>query len=276
MVRVLSRRRIFGIDWLVFGIAVGISLLFLLFGRAPALQIARQEGRDIASFFLQPFRFIPEMFTLWHDNQVLREHTMRFAAENSRLREAALENERLRGMIDFRKVAPWSLLSAEVIGHPGPGIGGGVILNVGARQGVTRNAAVISPRGLIGKVVRIAPHTCLVQTIRGKSFGVSLTIERTRVQGILKWLEADVWILDGVPTGADVNVGDLAITTGQGDVFPAGIRAAVVSELPEEPREQFKDVRVQPLANLQTIEEVFVLILEEETAVVETDEEGEE
>ncbi len=274
MVRVLSRRRIFGIDWLVFGIAVGISLLFLLFGRAPALQVARQEGRDIASFFLQPFRFIPEMFTLWHDNQVLREHAMRLAAENSRLREAALENERLRGMIDFRKVASWPLLSAEVIGHPGPGIGGGVILNVGARQGVTRNAAVISPRGLIGKVARIAPHTCLVQTIRGKSFGVSLTIERTRVQGILKWLEADVWILDGVPTGADVNLGDLAITTGQGDVFPAGIRAVVVSELPDEPREQFKDVRVQPLANLQTIEEVFVIIPEEEDAIIETNEEG--
>jgi len=126
---------------------------------------------------------------------------------------------------------------------------------------------------LIGKVVRVTPHTCLVQTIRGKSFGVSLTIERTRVQGILKWLEADVWILDGVPTGADVNVGDLAITTGQGDVFPAGIRTAVVSELPEEPREQFKDVRVQPLANMQTIEEVFVILIEESATVTETSEE---
>jgi rod shape-determining protein MreC len=269
MARVLSHRRMFGVDWLVFGVAIGISLLFLIFGKAPALQVARSEGRDIASFFLQPFRFIPEMFTLWHDNQMLRELTIKLVAENSRLREAAFENERLRGMIDFRKVTPWPLVSAEVIGHPGPGIGGGVILNVGARQGVKRNAAVISPRGLVGKVVRVAPHTCVVQTIRGRNFGVSLTIERTRVQGILKWLEADEWILDGVPTGAEVTIGDVAITTGQGDVFPAGIRTAVVSELPEEPREQFKDVRVQPLANLQTIEEVFVII-----PIEETDEEG--
>ncbi|MBM3325259.1 MAG: rod shape-determining protein MreC [Calditrichaeota bacterium] len=165
-------------------------------------------------------------------------------------------------MLDFREVAAWSLLPAEVIAHPGTGIGGNIVLNIGRTKGVVPNAAVITPRGLVGKVVEVSFHTCLAQTIRGKSFGVSLTIERTRVQGILKWLEADTWILDGVPTGADVRIGDLAITTGQGGVFPEGIRTAVVCNLHEESAEQFKEVRLRPLADFQTLEEVFVLILE--------------
>lgn len=258
--RARARRQTAGVDWIVFGIAVGVSLIFLLLGQAQALRVARAEWSDLAGLFLRPFRVVPEVFTLWHDNRVLREQAMRLAAENSQLREVVLENERLRGMLDFRKVAPWPLIPAEVIAYPGPGIGGSVILNVGAKKGVTRDAAVLTPRGLVGKVVQVALHTCIVQTIRGKSFGVSLSIERTRVQGILKWLEADVWILDGVPTGADVRVGDLVITTGQGGVFPAGIRTAVVSELPKEPRDQFKDVRLAPLAELQAIEEVFVLV----------------
>jgi rod shape-determining protein MreC len=258
--RTHSYRRFAGTDWIVFGIGVSVSLMFLLFGQARALQVARQEWSDVAGFLLRPLRVVPEVFTLWHDNRILRQQAMKLAVENSLLREVALENERLRGMLDFRDVAPWSLIPAEVIAHPGPGIGGSVVLNVGARKGVTRDAAVVTPRGLIGKVVQVSPYTCVVQTIRGKSFGVSLTVERTRVQGILKWLEGDVWIMDGIPTGADVWVGDLAVTTGQGGVFPAGIRTAVVSELPEEPRDQFKDVRLEPLAELQTIEEVFILV----------------
>lgn len=258
--RAHSLRRAAGIDWIVFGITISISLIFLLFGQARALQVARAEWSDLAGLFLRPLRVIPEVFTLWHDNRVLREQAMELAEENSLLRGFALENERLRGMLDFRKVAPWPLIPAEVIAHPGPGVAGSVVLNVGSKKGIRRDAAVLVPRGLIGKVVQVTPHTCVVQTIRGKSFGVSLSIERTRVQGILKWLEGDEWILDGVPTGADMRVGDLAITTGQGGVFPAGIRTAVISELPVEPREQFKDVRLMPLADLQTIEEVFILM----------------
>lgn len=273
--RAFSRRQNQGLDWVVFGVAIGISLILLLFGRTPALQAARQEWRDVSGLFLRPLRFIPEIFTLWQDNHELRLHAMKLGAENARLREAALENERLRGMLDFVKVAPWSLIPAEVIAHPGPGIGSSVVLNVGSKNGVVRNAAAVTPRGLVGKVVDVSPHTCLVQTIFGKSFGVSLTIERTRVQGILKWLETDVWILDGVPTGADVRSGDLAITTGQGNVFPAGIRMAVVCGLPEEPREQFKDVRLRPLADLQTIEEVFILLPETDQSVLQSDEEVE-
>lgn len=262
--RAHTRRLAPGAEWIVFAIAVGISLVFLLFGRGVALKMARQEWRDLAGFCVRPFRFVPQVFTLWRDNRLLTEQAMRLAAENSLLREVALENERLRGMLDFRRVVPWTLIPAEVIGHPGPGIGGSVVLNIGARKGVVVNAAVMTPRGLVGKVVEVGPYTCLVQTIRGKSFGVSLIIERTRVQGILKWLESDIWTLDGVPTGTDVRIGDVAMTTGQGGVFPAGIRTAIVSELNEESVEQFKDVRLRPLADLQTLEEVFVLVPEAE------------
>jgi len=262
--RAHTRRLAPGAEWIVFAIAVGISLVFLLFGRGVALKMARQEWRDLAGFCARPFRFAPQVFTLWRDNRMLREQAMKLAAENSLLREVALENERLRGMLDFRQVAPWALIPAEVIGHPGPGIGGSVVLNIGARKGIVVNAAVMTPRGLVGKVVEVGPYTCLVQTIQGKSFGVSLIIERTRVQGILKWLERDLWILDGVPTGTDVRIGDVAMTTGQGGVFPAGIRTGIVCELLEESAEQFKDVRLRPLADLQTLEEVFVLMPEAE------------
>jgi rod shape-determining protein MreC len=258
--RTRVRRFAPGAEWIVFIIAVGISLMFLLVGRGSALKIARQEWRNIAGFFARPLRFVPQVFTLWRENRLLSEQVMKLNAENSLLREVALENERLRGMLDFRQIAPWTMVPAEVIGHPGPGIGGSVVLNIGARKGIMVNAAVMTPRGLVGKVVDVGPYTCLVQTIRGKSYGVSLIIERTRVQGILKWLERDVWILDGVPTGADIRMGDLAVTTGQGGVFPTGIRVAVVSGLRGESSEQFKDVRLRPLADLQTLEEVFVLL----------------
>jgi rod shape-determining protein MreC len=257
--RSYSRRYAQGSDWIVFAVAIGISLLFLLFGQGAAVKGAKKEWRDLAGLALRPLRVVPQIFTLWHDNRTLREQVAELAIENSSLREAALENERLRGMLDYTKITTQSLTPAEVVAYPGPGIGGSIILNIGATQGVGINAAVITPRGLVGKVVEVGPHTSLVQTIRGKSFGVSLAIERTRVQGILKWLGKDIWILDGVPNGSDVRIGDVVVTTGQGGVFPAGIRTAVISELHGESPEQFKEVRLRPLADLQTLEEVFVV-----------------
>ncbi|MFH1011566.1 MAG: hypothetical protein V1784_10080, partial [bacterium] len=151
--RAYPRRYAPGTDWIVFGIAIGLSLLFLLFGQGPALRVAKQEWRDVAGLALRPLRVFPQIFTLWHDNRVLREQTAQLAVENSRLREAALENERLRGMLDFHTVASWSMIPAEVIAHPGSGIGGNIVLNIGGTKGVVPNAAVITPRGLVGKVV---------------------------------------------------------------------------------------------------------------------------
>ncbi|MFH1011367.1 MAG: rod shape-determining protein MreC, partial [bacterium] len=90
----------------------------------------------------------------------------------------------------------------------------------------------------------------------------------------LKWLEADRWVLDGVPTGADVRIGDLAITTGQGGVFPEGIRTAIVCQLREESAEQFKDVRLRPLADFQTLEEVFILLPEATAPPERAEEQG--
>jgi rod shape-determining protein MreC len=247
------------LDWMVFLAAVSLSLTLLFFGTSkPAAAVKREIGGLLATLG-HPVSWISRTFDLWSENNQLRTQVMQLRDENSELRDATLENYRLRGMLEFRERMPLPLRAAEVIGFPGPQIGGKVLINSGRFNGVSLNAAVLTPQGLVGKTVEVAEFTSLVQTLQGDAFGVSVMIERSRVGGILRWLGPNQWTIVGLSTGEDVRVGDLVLTTGLGTVFPKGIRVGVVSKVggQDEPNKGW--CRVEPFVRFETVEEVFVV-----------------
>lgn len=248
------------LDWIIFLASVGLSLTLLFFGRTPALSSLKREAASWISTASKPIILARRSLYLWQENKRLRDLAMSLSDENGQLRDAALENERLRAMLEFRRRFPLPLKSADVIAVPGPQIGGKLMIDAGRAEGVAVNSAVLTPHGLVGKAVEVAEHTSLIQSLVGNAYGVSVMIERSRVAGILKWVEPGHWTIVGLSTGEDVRVGDLVLTTGAGTVFPKGIRVGVVTEVraQEDPRSGF--CRVTPFVDFAAVEEVFVIV----------------
>ena len=247
------------LDWIVFLTSVGLSLTLLFFGKNPALTSVKREVGTLVANLSRPVVLARRTFDLWQENKRLRDYSMHLSDENSQLRPATLENERLRAMHEFRQRFPLPMTSADVIAVPGPQIGGRLVIDVGTEDGANINSAVLTPRGLVGKVVEVAGHSAVVQSLVGNAYGVSVMIERSRAGGILRWVEPGHWTIVGLSTGEDVRVGDLVLTTGAGFVFPKGIRVGVVTDVraQDDPKSGF--CRVTPFVDFASVEEVFVI-----------------
>ena len=162
-------------------------------------------------------------------------------------------------MLGFRDRFPVPLKTASVIGFPGSEVGGRILLDVGRHNGIRVNSAVLTPKGLVGKIVEVSEFASLVQTLEGNAYGVSVMIERSRVAGILRWVGPHEWTIVGLSTGEDVRVGDLVVTTGAGSVFPKNIRVGVVTKVTGQGEPNAGWCRVRPFVRFESVEEVFVL-----------------
>jgi rod shape-determining protein MreC len=247
------------LDWIVFLVTVGFSLTLLFFGKGPAVASVKLEIGGVIAYAGKPVGLVRRSFGLWKENNDLRARATTLSQENAELRDAALENARLRAMLNFRDRFPLPLKSAEVVGFPGLSVGGRILLDVGRSQGARLNSAVLTPDGLVGKVVEVSDHSSLVQTLQGNAYGVSVYIERSRVAGILRWAGSGIWTIVGLSTGEDVRVGDLVLTTGAGSVFPQNVRVGVVTKVTGQHEANQGWCLVRPFVRFESLEEVFVV-----------------
>ena len=248
------------LDWVIFLATVGFSLTLLFFGKGRAAAAAKQEIGGAVAYLTKPVLLVRRTFTLWQENAALRDQAVHLSEENGNLRSQALETERLRAMIGFKEQFPMPLIPASVIGYPGSEVGGRILIDVGRHDGIRVNSAVMTPKGLVGKVVEVSEFASLVQTLQGNAYGVSVMVERSRVAGILRWEGPHEWAIVGLSTGEDVRVGDLIVTAGAGSVFPKNVRVGVVSKIASQGSIKVGWCRVRPFVRFESLEDVFVIV----------------
>lgn len=247
-------------EWLVLILSVGISLVMLFFSRHTGVIHLRGELADGLGAIVAPVASLSNIVSRWQEYEELHSLAIELSLENSILRDAIFENERLRAMLEFKRRSSLELTPASIIARLGPAAGGRLRLNVGAADSVSLDAAVLTPHGLVGKVIELSDQTSLVQTLVGNSYGVSVIVERTRMAGIMRWRGSNDWAVIGLPTGAKLKVGDVVVSSGAGFVFPKGIRTGIISSAQPTPAAFGQTWSVEPLVDFSTLEEVFVVL----------------
>ncbi len=247
------------LEWTVFLSCAVVSLVLLLTSPKPGARELKDNAADLISYALNPLHAARRLISIWSDYDVLQRHALTLSKENIQLRDAYLENERLRAMVGLQQRDTLVLEPASVISVVGPALGGQFRINRGRDAEVQVNAAVITPLGLVGKTVEVTDRTALVQTLIGNSYGVAVLLERTRMRGILRWSGPDKYTLTGLPQGVDVKPGDLVLTSGAGSVFPKGLRVGVVKEAPSTITTYGESWQVQPFVEFRAVEDVFVV-----------------
>ena len=126
---------------------------------------------------------------------------------------------------------------------------------------VEPNQAVVSPDGLVGRVILTAGPYAKVQLITDRAAGVGAMIERTRRQGVVQGAGRGLLELAYVPLQADVEVGDRVVTAGIDGIYARGIPIGVVTEV-SAGGDLFHRISVRPLVDFGLLDQVYVLARE--------------
>ena len=222
-----------------------------------------------AGFLQDTFDFIPNYFSLSRENRALREQNILLADEVNMLREAAIENIRLRAMVGLKDRPAFEYVSALVVGTQMHALTNTVTINAGSENGVKTGMPVLTDHGLAGRVTSTSGHYAIVQLLLHNDIRVSARIQRSRVNGIIRWTGGNELRMINVPKTSDVIPGDVLITSEFSSLFPSGIRIGVVSSTRDVPGDLFQEILVKPSVDFDRMEEVFVAtVLPDSTRIV--------
>jgi len=191
--------------------------------------------------------------SLHRDSLVLRARLQRFEALES-------ENVRLRALLGSSLRMGARVLIAELMAVDLDPYRQQVMIDRGAASGVFIGQPVLDADAVMGQVTRVDPLSATVLLITDASHGLPVQINRNGLRtvaqgtGFINRLE-----LSHLPKNADVQVGDLVVTSGLGGRFPPGYPVAQVAEVSRGSDEPFATVIAEPTARLDRSREVLLV-----------------
>lgn len=226
---------------------------------APVQRMVMIAGREVSEFVSSPARLIG----MSRRNRELEQRNDELESQLLRFKEIREENIRLKQLLQFNTgLAPqMTTQAAAVTGRDHGNWFGSIIINKGENQGIRNDMAVITPAGLVGKVVRVSGNTAEVLLITDPRSGVGSLVQETRAPGIVEGVVGGQGRLKMVHIPVDLapDPGNRVITSGLGSVFPKGIPLGLVREVRKEESGLFKMAEIEPYVDFNRLEEVLVV-----------------
>jgi rod shape-determining protein MreC len=193
------------------------------------------------------------------ESEQLRRENDALKLQITQLQGKAAEADRLSVLLHFRQShAEVPMMAARVIGVSAGAASQTIQLDRGERDGIRKNMGVITPDGVVGKVVESYAHASQVLLLTDKDSGVGAMLADSRIQSPVGGQGEPLLAMKYVPNDDTVNLGERVITSGMDRIFPRDLPVGTVAEI--KAGNPFKQIRIKPAANLERLEEVMVLL----------------
>jgi len=245
-------------EYAILCVLIVTSFVLMALNDNPQIKQIRAISTVIFGSVQEQLSFIPTYFGLKAENELLHHINIELADEAQRLREAKLENLRLRQLLGLKAQLPFKLIAARVVNKNLTLLRNTITINVGSNDSVQQFMPVVSDGGLIGIVTAVTKHYSTINILFNIEFRASGKVQRSRVDGIVMW-DGKTFSLKNVPKMRDVKVGDVVTTSEYSNTFPPDIRIGLVSEVREQPSSLFKSITIEPGVDFVKLETVFVM-----------------
>src|SRR5450755_950804 len=193
------------------------------------------------------------------ENEELRRENDTLKMQVNQLQSKAAEADRLSLLLDFRKSHQnVPMLGSRVIATSAGTASATVMLDRGSKDGIKKNMGVITPEGVVGKVVEVYDDTTEVLLLTDKDSGVGAMLGDSRIQSPVGGAGEPQLAMKYVANDDVVTVGERVVTSGMDKIFPRDLPIGTIVEI--KAGNPFKTIRVRPSANLARLEEVIVLL----------------
>jgi len=173
-------------------------------------------------------------------------------------RAEAQRTDNLRQLLELRERANLDTVAAEVIAGAASPDFRTVTIDKGSSEGLATDMAVISPAGVVGRVILPSRRASKVQLLIDRNAAAGALIERTRVQGVVIGAGDGTLAMQYVPGSSDVKTGDLVVTSGIDGIYPKGFVIGTVDRT-DRGVGAYHEIVVRPSVNFSRLEEVLIV-----------------
>lgn len=283
MPRFFSNKRLI---LLLVGVIVLVALISFSLKDRHNASLPEKVVKDVVGFgqtlFSKPAHFvtgvignIDGILNTYDENKILKERLNEYASLQAELTEVQLENEQFREIIDKKDdLKAYDPIHATVISRNPDQWEERVIIDKGKKQGVKQNMAVITARGLVGKVISVTDFHSTVEllttenrdfrvsaVVRGKgkkaksAYGLIESYDPERGELLMKKVDADI----------DIKVGENVVSSGLGGIFPQGLPIGTVTEVSTEDYGLTNMLYIKPAAQFSMLDHVIIASRTSET-----------
>ena len=204
-------------------------------------------------------------------NQMYKEYKkLKSKAEKSDLylaRIEELENEidDLKENLDLETITGYKEINATVVNRNVGSWYNNITINKGKKAGIKEGMAVITNKGLIGKIINVSNFTSTVKLLAtdelSNKISVKIQLDDKSVYGLLTSYDKkkNIYLVEGISDNDEINVGSKVVTTGLSEIFPSGILVGEVKKVTKDKYELAKALEVTPAVDFDDINIVTVL-----------------
>lgn len=255
----------------VIGLTVGIALFIILlrtglFG-SQVNEVVLTVSVPVVRVISWPFRSVSSAYSRFRNASKIEK-------ENERLKEKIIELELahdltvqkiaqfkdIKELQDIQEEYTYKLSIAQVVLQDNLDWLHTVVINRGTRDGIMRNMAVITGKGLVGKVIETGYSYSRVVLITDRSFRVGARLEKERYTGLLEGRGVDTLVLNYIPRDAPIGKGEKIITSGTGGIFPPGLVLGAIKDTFLEEYGFYTYATITPAVDFNRLETVAVVL----------------
>ena len=204
--------------------------------------------------------FFVTQSTLRTQNQALQQQAMQNAADLQRVEALAKENDYLRQLLTMRERVARTTVAADILYAPRDPFSRRVVIDRGSQHDVKPGSAVIDRTGVIGQVTRVLPWVSEVTLITDKEQAVPIQVLRSGLRGVTFGIGYDGTLeLRFMPVNADIQNGDVLVTSGIDGTYPSGLPVATVSNIERNAAYAFARITCTPAAGVSSYGQVLVV-----------------
>ena len=202
-----------------------------------------------------------DMVRLRQRNEELDGQVSDLQAEIIDLNQQLTETRILSALVDFARMHPENrYVAVSVIGRdPSPFVKY-VIINRGSDDGLRRGMPVVTAQGLVGRITAITANAGRVQLITDPASSVNVGLEGSGAQAALNGSLTGELTLDMIPQSAEVQVGELVLTSGLGGNYPPNLLVGQVTSVRSKETDLFQSAAVQPIVDFSRLEILLVIV----------------
>jgi rod shape-determining protein MreC len=170
------------------------------------------------------------------------------------------ENEHLRQLLGLRERLPREFIAGEILySHRDP-FTRRVVVDKGFQQGVKAGQAVVDETGVVGQITRVFAWVSEVTLVTDKEQAVPIQSVRSGLRGVTFGIGYDGTLeLRFMPVNADIQNGDLLVTSGIDGTYPPGLPVAVVSNIERNAAYAFARITCTPTAGVTSFSQVLIV-----------------
>lgn len=247
---------------------LGIIILALSGYLAPVTRLVLNPLIQAQSWLTQRYQAIQAFLDSPADIARLRQTNAELEAENARLQiqvielqQQVIEAQVLATLLDYaRSRADNRYIAAAVIQFDTSPFLHYIVINRGSDDGLRTGMPVITDQGLVGKIAAVTAGAARVQLITDPDSSVNVRLQSTGEEAVLIGSLTSDLSLEMIPQSANVQTGDLVVTSGLGGNFPPNLVIGQLTTVRKRDFDLFQSATLQPAVDFSELEIILVII----------------